>query len=127
MVHVTAVAGRALARKGRKAPTGVRGADADREGCDLVLLIVNSLFLPAVAGRAHARIGEEMAHVIAVAGRAFARQGRHGRKQPFDIMHKVIMWWDPPSLILGNPRSASKGARGGWGVFCRGKVRRGVL
>ena len=35
-------------RKGRQAPTGVRGADADREGCDLVFLIVNSLFLPAV-------------------------------------------------------------------------------
>ena len=61
--------------------------------------------------------------------RALARKGRHGRKQPFDIMHKAIMWWDPTSLILGKPRRAfsfakasknvSKGSREVGGVVTR--------
>jgi hypothetical protein len=53
------------------------------------------------------------------AGRALARKGRHGRKQPFDIMHKAIMCPDPTLLILGKPRRASKGSREVGGVVTR--------
>ena len=31
--------------------------------------------------------------------RALARKGRHGRKQPFDIMHKAIMWWEVGGVV----------------------------
>jgi hypothetical protein len=55
----------------------------------------------------------------AIPGRALARKGRHGHKQPFDIMHKVIMWLDPTSLILGEPRRASKGSQLVGGVVTR--------
>ena len=36
-------------------------------------------------------VKEEFAHVTAVAGRALARQGRHGRGERFDIMQNVEM------------------------------------
>jgi hypothetical protein len=37
-------------------------------------------------------VKEEFAHVTAVAGRAFARQGRHGCGERFDIVPNVEMW-----------------------------------
>ena len=42
-------------------------------------------------GLRHSGVKEEFAHVTAIAGRALARQGRHGCGERFDIVPNVEM------------------------------------